>query len=362
MDDIILLVIMSMFKILLYTHRLPVFLTDRAIGFALFSKSFRNLLRLSMTAHIIMLAPIATAGINTSHDSLVGRYVRGILVTASDAAIVEPACVLVLTNGAEQKMWYEVVLGSPLLDLPQYNMAKNAVSLHHYCYAEIARNKYFMVSDKKKKSELVEIMLSDYKFMVTETKYLPKDWRYLSLIFVKYGDALLFSGKEAEAVHAYQQALKHDVGYDKAHVAMASFFARKGNRVQALAQVTEGLRYKPDSKGLKRLYAEYGGKLPYPTPYSMPGVTSNEVTKPRDGIISAPPFVNDSPEAKLLQNSSSVDNASEMADYTHNNRPAQDKNAANGGVVERKSIQRPDNGVVDGSSKPKNNPYCRFCP
>lgn len=330
--------------------------------FIIFPFSYsKHLLSYLVAVAIATIVPSVSANVNTNHKALVGRTIKGMLVTETDAAILEPVCVLVLTNGTGHKYWYDVLAGNPILDLPQFNMAKNAVSLHHYCYAELARNKYFTARDKKKKGELVGIMISDYKFMVTAPEYLPKDWKYMAHMFVKYGEALLLAGKEVESVRAFQQAFRHDVRYDKAYIAIADYFAKKGNRDQALAQVTEGLRHRPDSRRLKRLYADYGGKLPYPSPYSMPLASSPVVTDLKEDLKSIPSNANEhieeNPSHTLnpVVRQQGIDNnlkgTSDQEDAIVNNNSAK-QSPYPGSVGEQ----------VDTNTNPKNNPYCRFCP
>jgi hypothetical protein len=62
------------------------------------------------------------------------------------------------------------------------------------------------------------------------------------------------------------EAIKGNPELAGAYVELADIQASNKKPQDALKTVTEGLGHAPDSKPLKRRYAELGGKLPYPEP------------------------------------------------------------------------------------------------
>jgi hypothetical protein len=113
---------------------------------------------------------------------------------------------------------------------------------------------------------------------------------------------------------------------------LADHFHEVGNKQKALEMATEGLKLNPNSKGLKRRYTEFGGKLPYPEAVdkTMPTEASKEEIKSVDTPESLPPLEGATSQA---------------ADPTKLTAPTEPTSQVDPSKI--------------GSPK---NPYCRFCP
>lgn len=83
-------------------------------------------------------------------------------------------------------------------------------------------------------------------------------------VHVNKARAFKLMGKRAEAANEFDMALKYEVKTPDVYQALADHFHEVGNKQKALEMATEGLKQNPNSKGLKRRYTEFGGKLPYP--------------------------------------------------------------------------------------------------
>lgn len=275
----------------------------------------------------------------------------------NDVIFLEPVCALIFKysnrfvkdNSLQQ--WYIQLQDSPLLDLPEYNIAKGAISLHHYCYSKVVEHYYYKEKDPIKRTFWAGYVASGYKFVIDHQEYRPTNWHYLAKLYVDYGNALMLGGKltqSALAINAFETALRNDNAFVPAMVSLAEVYEKLGKKSKALEYVTEGLRYKPNSKSLKLRYEELGGKPPYPEPYPAPELTSHtEELKPSE---TTPPERKEG-EATTTQVTPNVKEAGQGTDPKQNMPPAADSMG--------KNQDKPATGT---GSQPSNNPFCRFCP
>ena len=142
--------------------------------------------------------------------------------------------------------------------------------------------------------------------------------------------ALKLMGRKAEAGAEFMKALNAKSNSPDVYQALADHFHETGNKEKALEMATEGLKRSPNSKGLKRRYTEFGGKLPYPGAMDM-NTPDSEI---EDEVAS---------QAKLeAAPAETTSQASVPAKLTAPTGPTP-------------SIETPEIGS-------KTNPYCRFCP
>ncbi len=103
-------------------------------------------------------------------------------------------------------------------------------------------------------------------------------------VHLQKGKALGLYKQEGRAIAEFMKAIRENPKLAEAYVALADIQARNRKSGEALKTVTEGLRHAPDSKPLRRRYAELGGKLPYPAPI----VAAPQVAKPDEAVASTP--------------------------------------------------------------------------
>lgn len=249
-------------------------------------------------------------------------------VDIGDIKLIEPVCVLILAyekrgdDNPSLGYWYPQLKNSPLLDLPEYRMAKDASSLHHYCWAEVLRYRYYRETKAGVRRSLARAITGGYKFVIDHPEYLPKNWPYMAKMYVDYGKGLLLEKKPGEAVVAFKTAINLDPEYVLAYSALADVLVQDGQKSKAMESIVEGLKYRPESKPLRRRYEELGGKPPYPEPY---------------------------PEAQIEPKAEQSTAAPSAIEQT---KPAPEGN-----------VGEPAAGASEAAqTQPKDNPYCRFCP
>jgi len=199
----------------------------------------------------------------------------------------------------------------------------------HYCEGLIYLNRaYSSIGDKRKMGYDLSVAIDNFNYELNR-KVVDKDRQ--AEFHVGKARALKLLGRNAEAAGEFNKALDCKINSPDVYQALADHFHETGNKKKALEMVTEGLKLSPNSKGLKRRYTEFGGKLPYPEAADKTPSTkeSKAEVKPeaKPGVAQQPPR----------------DVVGETAD---------------------KPTTPPD--VIPQGEPPKigspKNPYCRFCP
>lgn len=149
------------------------------------------------------------------------------------------------------------------------------------------------------------------------------DWQYMPLMHTEKGEMYIWEKNYAGALTEAQKALSQNPKFAKAHALSVTAYKGMNQTDKALAAATEGLKHNPESRSLKRLYVETGGKPPYPEPYEKP-------QEPETVSAEPPP----------TETKSAVESTTEGTQLTPTT---------------------PANPVVPESIQ-KANPYCRFCP
>lgn len=205
----------------------------------------------------------------------------------------------------------------------------NAIHMHYYCDGlRFIDRAYASMSNKSEMQYYLKSSLSGFDIVLKSTQ---ESYSMRGEVHVGKARALKLMGRNAEAAAEYDKALRYKLDTPDVYIAIADYYKESGNKTKALELVTEGLKINPDSKGLKRRYTEFGGKLPYPEAADKTPSTkeSKAEVKPE-----AKPGVEQQPPRDVV---------SETAD---------------------KPTTPPE--VIPQVEPPKigspKNPYCRFCP
>ena len=91
-------------------------------------------------------------------------------------------------------------------------------------------------------------------------------------VYLNRGFALWKLGRDGEAIGDFLKALELNPKFPRSYVMLSDFYGEKKLKDKALATLTEGLKYVPDSKMLQRRYVELGGKKPFPEPYQAAAI------------------------------------------------------------------------------------------
>ena len=199
--------------------------------------------------------------------------------------------------------------------------------MHHYCDGlRFIDRAYAAMGNKRDMQHYLKESIGgfDYVLRSVQDSYVMRG----EVHFGK-GRALMLMGKNAEAAAEFYKALSHKFDTPAVYQALADYYREAGNNQKAMEMVTEGLGRNPDSKGLKRRYTEFGGKLPYPVAIE-PAMPEKAEDKPVAKIEAAPP---------------SADTVGQTSAPTQLPAP----------VLQTPQIESPELG------SPKNR-YCRFCP
>jgi tetratricopeptide (TPR) repeat protein len=135
-----------------------------------------------------------------------------------------------------------------------------------------------------------------------------------------------------EALTEANKALEIDPGYEQAYKVLINIYKKLNKNDEALKIASNGLTRIPDSKVLRKEYLELGGKEPFPEP------VASVSRQPATELAPA------APEEKQPADSVAVSGAESGTEAGAG--PSSPAAAAPG----------------DAESKPRNNPWCRFCP
>lgn len=245
---------------------------------------------------------------------------------------MEPACQAIGMGEVDGKFWAEALGSSPILDKPENAMAKGAGWFHHYCWGKLSKLRSYSARSADQRGRAILNWRNEMKFIVDWTGERGIKWHYMPVIHKEIAESYLFEKNYAKAITEGEKALALDKGYVPVYLIMADAYAGANKRDKALEIATEGLKYAPESKPLKRRYKDMGGKLPYPEPYEKEtaAVEAAPAKAEKPVVEAAPPAMPPVPE----------------------NRPQVES-------VAKDTVLPPS---VEPSKKPESNPYCRFCP
>lgn len=200
---------------------------------------------------------------------------------------------------------------------------ENWIHMHHYCGGLVELNRYYRAARGRQRANLGNAV-NEFTGMINGWApgfYLRPE------AYLNRGRAYKIMRHEGKALEDFTKALELEPGLTQASVELADLYKTAGKKPEALDVLKRALERKPDSKVLKRRYAELGGdpKSIVPSAPAAPAspaapATPAPVAEPSAPAASAPPATETVPAPKP---------------------PVQ--------LVEPKI----------GSPK---NPYCRFCP
>ncbi|HRH80755.1 MAG TPA: hypothetical protein PLW81_06905 [Thiobacillaceae bacterium] len=207
----------------------------------------------------------------------------------------------------------------------------NSGGFHHYCRIPLGWMRYYSSKEKDKKGYYIQY------FILNEADYMlrgsSQDAPLRPYFHIEKARALVTMKHEERAIAEYLMASRLDPHIPTPYLDMARIHVRLNNKQKALELITEGLKYNPDSEALRKRYVEFGGQMPYPTPYPAKGAQAQqpaEQEKPKDVVPSERPTA--TPEI-----------------------------ATKGRHGSDKPVQQ-DNTPKGSTNKLSDNPFCRFCP
>lgn len=267
-------------------------------------------------------------GLSIATGSLAqGIMVREETLKASEIDTMPPVCKLIVVDipyahlgaGAGPIKEY-----ASLFEEPRYQMAKNNIHLHHYCWALVSKQRYFRERDKSKRNHYLTLFNGDIDYVIQHS---DKNWPYLDVMLVEQGQMQMILGNFSAALAKADQALKFQSNSEHAYLLKTDAYKNMGNKTAAIAAGKLGLEKNPDSTRLRKRLQRLGQTVPPLVERKPPHV---EDARPKEGGAAV-----NTPNASSLPATPSA---------PHNNAT---------GVV------TPAETETIGT---KNNPYCRFCP
>lgn len=256
--------------------------------------------------------------------------VRGEPLTASEIQVMPPVCKLIVVDIPNAHLGAgsgPLAKYAPLFDEPRYQMAKNNIHFHHYCWALVSKQRYFRERDKNKRNHYLSAFMGDIDYVLRHTH---KGWPYFDVMLVEQGQMQAIIGNYTAALSKANEALRHQPNSEIAYTLKTDAYKNLGNKSAAITTAKEGLEKNPDSSRLRKRLTNLGH--PVPPLAARPQAESPKESAVSDTSTTSAPTTSTSPTT----------------------------NAA------------PENNVSTGDSEPttptpetigtKNNPYCRFCP
>lgn len=314
----------------------------------------------TLTLGLFSLCCAANSGfkINTDPNALVGQKIVFFTLDANDVKLLEPACVVSLTNPHVLKTaWPDIIKDNPILNNTEFHILHGTESLYHYCRGKAAKLRYYKERDRIMKNRLLESMVWEFSYMVNNPHYMPDNWPFMKTMYLELGMARMLENKAAPALQAFQNALTLDPSYEQAHISGTDAWIALGKQDKALLQATEGLAHNPDSKPLKRRYLKLGGKTPFPAPHEKPGTEAKGEPSAQDAASAKPTEgqVTNNEARGHAAGGSSQDKPAEVASEAAKDISRLPGAGAGADVTK-------DAAADQGQEHPPNNPYCRFCP
>lgn len=219
--------------------------------------------------------------------------------------------------------------------------------IHHYCYALIFISRYHgAFGDKVAKKSSAQEAIGNLDYVINHSN---PNFSMLPDVYLDKGALLAAEGLYAAALTNIIKAIELKKDNKRAYGVIANVYISLKQTDKALSYVTEGLRYNPSSKQLRRQYLELGGKEPFPEPYKMgdkeekikatEGAATQEKNKPAETMIKPSTDISDQETLR----------GSNKAAPEKTNTPQ---------VQEIKQTQE----VKKEKFGTANNPWCRFCP
>lgn len=279
---------------------------------------------LSLTARTKAMGMLYLAGLLISVSSYAEVSVRGETLTPAELQVLPPVCKLIVVDIPNAHLGAgtgPLTQYAPLFNEPRYQMAKNNIHFHHYCWALVSKQRYFRERDKNKRNSYLSQFMGDIDYVLRHTE---KSWPYFDVMLVEQGQMQSILGNYAAAISKANEALRYQPKSELAYTLKTDAYKNMGNKTAAIATAKEGLEKNPDSTRLRKRLTGLGQTVPPIAEHKSAPVEPAKETTGGD----APPTTTSAPSASPTTDS----------------------------VTSDKTEAAPE------TIGTKNNPYCRFCP
>lgn len=249
--------------------------------------------------------------------------VRGEPLQASELQVLPPVCKLIVVDIPNAHLGAgngPLTQYAPLFEEPRYQMAKNNIHFHHYCWALVSKQRYFRERDKNKRNYYLSQFMGDIDYVLQHS---DQSWPYFDVMLVEQGQMQAIVGNYAAAISKANDALRHQPNSEIAYMLKSDSYKNMGNKTAAITAAKEGLEKNPESTRLRKRLTGLGQTVP-PLAERKPAPVESSKEPSRSEAPSAATPVSTAP----------------VSDTAASDKPAPAPEAIG----------------------TKNNPYCRFCP
>lgn len=158
--------------------------------------------------------------------------------TESDYALLPPYCKARDSDdhSAEHQAWKK-------------RMGEDFIHIHHYCHGLHSRNLANSTTDRKQKNALLQAAVSEIEYLHEHAS--PK---FSLLPKIAYDQGQIYEQMDLpiEALKKYQQSISLNPKNSQPYLALSYIYMKQNNKNEAIATLEQGLKYKPDSKSLRK--------------------------------------------------------------------------------------------------------------
>lgn len=137
----------------------------------------------------------------------------------------------------------------PNYDLWQKRFGPNFLHMHHYCSGLHSINLARKTFDHKLKSHILETAIKE---METVQHEFSPDFMMQTKIYYDLGNIYEIQERNNDAMLAYQQSIRLNPKLAFSYSALSDLYKKQNKIAEAIEILKQGLKYKPDSKSLKK--------------------------------------------------------------------------------------------------------------
>lgn len=128
------------------------------------------------------------------------------------------------------------------------------VHVHHYCAALNALNEAYKTSYKEDTRGMLSRAIKEIEYMEHQTSS-----NFILRPKIAYDKGTAYEGLKdyPNAISQYQQSIKYNPKLTPAYVALSDLYLKLNKKKEAMEILKQGLKFKPDSKALKKRLAKF---------------------------------------------------------------------------------------------------------
>lgn len=193
---------------------------------------------------------------------LVGKSYYGKILTLSDVRAMDVMCkhVVAFFVMAENGSSSPFPQNYPLMETVEFKMAKGVNFNHHYCDAQIEKNRYLVLSNSGNRARALRDWESGIQYCINAAEYHFPSWSYRYLLYAQMADIGINKNNPYFALDYAKKAIALDKKYAPAYVAASDALVLLNKKSEAVSFLELGLSNSDSTKALARRYSELTGK------------------------------------------------------------------------------------------------------